>query len=192
MSQAFAHQLGLKILKTNVGAQKIDSTTLKTYNIVVSTFFILNKNSRERFFEKSFLFADVKPNIVLGILFLSMSNIDIDFQAWDLQLRFYTTEDVFSTTKQVKLIEKKEFVIAALNLEHKAFIVHIAALNIDIGDKIHLSKKAQIAHLKANEALFKVFSEYADFADIFSPKLTAKLSEHTRINNHIIELMDNW
>ncbi len=30
MNQAFAYQLGLKIWKTNVGAQKIDSTTLET------------------------------------------------------------------------------------------------------------------------------------------------------------------
>ncbi len=38
MSQAFAQQLGLKIRKTNVGAQKIDGTTLETYGMVVSTF----------------------------------------------------------------------------------------------------------------------------------------------------------
>ncbi len=36
MSQAFAQQLDLKIRKTNVGVQKIDSTTLETYGMVVS------------------------------------------------------------------------------------------------------------------------------------------------------------
>ncbi len=36
ISQAFAQQLGLKIRKTNVGAQKIDGTTLETYGMVVS------------------------------------------------------------------------------------------------------------------------------------------------------------
>ncbi len=84
MSQAFAHQLGLKIRKTNVGAQKIDGTTLEIYGIVVSTFSILDKEGRERFFEEIFLLVDVKPAIVLGILFLTMSNADLDFQAWDL------------------------------------------------------------------------------------------------------------
>ncbi len=44
MSQAFAQQLGLKICKTNVGAQKIDGTTLETYGMVVSTFSVLNKD----------------------------------------------------------------------------------------------------------------------------------------------------
>ncbi len=52
--------------------------------MVVSTFFILDKDCRERFFEESFLLADVKPDVILGILFLIMSNADIDFQAQDL------------------------------------------------------------------------------------------------------------
>ena len=38
MSQAFAHQLGLTIWKTKIGAQKINSTTLETYGMIVSTF----------------------------------------------------------------------------------------------------------------------------------------------------------
>ena len=52
--------------------------------MVVSTFFMSDKDSKERFFEESFLLADVKPDIVLGILFLTMSITNIDFQAWDL------------------------------------------------------------------------------------------------------------
>ena len=64
--------------------QKIDSTTLKTYEIVVFIFSILDKDSRERFFKKNFLLADVKPDIMLKMLFLTMSNADIDFQAQDL------------------------------------------------------------------------------------------------------------
>ncbi len=84
MSQDFAHQLGPKIWKTNVGAQKIDGTTLEIYGMIVSTFSVLNKDNRERFFKESFLLTDVKPDIVLRMLFLTMSNVDIDFQAWDL------------------------------------------------------------------------------------------------------------
>ena len=80
MSQAFAPQLGLKIYKTNIGVKKIDGTTLETYKIVISTFSILDKDSRERFFKESFLLANVKPNIILGIFFLIMSNININFQ----------------------------------------------------------------------------------------------------------------
>lgn len=85
MSQTFAYKLDLKIWKTNVGALKIDDTTLETYGIVVSTFFILDKDSRERFCEESFLLPNVKSDVVLRILFLAMNNIDVDFQARDLQ-----------------------------------------------------------------------------------------------------------
>ncbi len=84
MSQAFTHQLGLKICKTNVGAQKINGTTLEIYGMVVIIFFVSDKDGRKKFFEESFLLADVKPDIVLRILFLTMSNADIDFQARDL------------------------------------------------------------------------------------------------------------
>ncbi len=85
MSQAFAQQLGLKIRKTNVEAQKINGTTLETYGMVVSTFSMTDKDGRERFFKENFLLADVKPDIMLGMPFLTMSNADVDFPAQDLQ-----------------------------------------------------------------------------------------------------------
>ncbi len=84
ISQAFTHQLGLSIWKINIEAQKINDTTLETYGIIVSTFSVVDKDSRERFFEKRFLLADIRPNIVLEMPFLTMSNVDIDFQAQDL------------------------------------------------------------------------------------------------------------
>ena len=84
MSLVFASELSLKIWKTNVGAQKIDGTTLKSYEMVVSIFFLLDKDDRKRFFEENFLLADIKLDIVLGMPFLIMSNADIDFQARNL------------------------------------------------------------------------------------------------------------
>ncbi len=57
---------------------------------------------------------------------------------------------------------------------------------------MHSLRKAQIAHLKADEVPSKVFGEYVDFADVFSPKLAAELPEHTGINNHTIKLVDDW
>ncbi len=63
--------------------------------MVVFTFSILDKNCREKIFQKSFLLADVKPDVVLGISFLTISNDDIDFQAQDLQWRSYSIETYF-------------------------------------------------------------------------------------------------
>ncbi len=57
---------------------------------------------------------------------------------------------------------------------------------------MHPSRRTQIAHLKTDEAPSEVPSEYADFANVFSPKLAAELPEHTRINDHAIELVDDW
>ena len=147
--------------------------------MVVSTFSVLDKDSRERIFKKNFLLADVKPEIVLGISFLTMSNADIDFQARDLQWRSYTNGDVLSTTKQVKLIEKKKFATAVLDPEHEAFVVHVASLSIDLSDEVHPLKRAEIAYLKADETSIEVPSEYADFANVFSPK--------HGISNHALE-----
>ena len=84
MNQVIAHQLGLKIKKINVRAQKIDGTTLETYKMVVSTFSISNKDGKERFFEENFLLADIKPDIVFKMLFLTINNTNIDFQAQNL------------------------------------------------------------------------------------------------------------
>ncbi len=159
--------------------------------MVVSTFSVLDKDGREKFFEESFLLADVKPEIVLGIPFLTINNVDVDFQARDLQWRSYTIEDVLPTTRRVELIRKKEFAVVALDPEYEAFIVHVAALSVDLRDEVHPSRRAQIAYLKADVASIKVPSEYADFANVFSQKLAVELSEHTEINDHAIELADD-
>ena len=57
---------------------------------------------------------------------------------------------------------------------------------------MHTLKNAQIAHLKADEVPAEVPNKYANFADIFSPQLSVEFLKHTRINDHIIELVDDW
>ncbi len=95
-----------------------------------------------RSFLKSFLLADINLDLRLEMPFLTMSNTDIDFQALDLQWNSYTTRNVLLTTRQVELIGEKEFAIAILDPEYKIFIVYIATLSVDSGDKIHPSKTA--------------------------------------------------
>ena len=72
-------------------------------------------------------------------------------------------------------------------MEHEAFIVYIATLSVDLNDEMYPLKRAQIAYLKANKALTKVFNKYADIADILSPKLAAKLFKNKKINNYTIK-----
>ena len=52
-------------------------------------------------------------------------------------------------------------------------------------------KKASIAYLKIGKASTKVSSKYANFANIFSPKLAVELPKYKGINNHTIKLVDN-
>ena len=95
------------------------------------------------------------------------------------------------TTRQVKLIGKKKFAAAALNPKHEVIIVHIAALSINLGDEVHPSRRAQIAHLKADKAFIKIFSKHTNFTDVFFPKLAIKLFEYTKIKDYAIKLVDS-
>ena len=49
-----------------------------------------------------------------------------------------------------------------------------------------------MAYLKEDEAPTKVSSKYANFADVFSPKLATKLPKYIKINDYAIELVDDW
>ena len=43
-----------------------------------------------------------------------------------------------------------------------------------------------------DEAPTKVSSKYANFANVFLPKLVVELLKHTKINDYTIKLMDDW
>ena len=84
MHPVFAERLGLVVRTTNVGAQKIDGTTLETYGMVVAAFSVTDQADRVRFFEETFLVANVSPDVVLGMPFLSLSGADVDFPKKEL------------------------------------------------------------------------------------------------------------
>ena len=75
---AFAKKLGFVVEFTNVGTQIIDGTIFKTYEMVVAAFSVIDQSSKVKFFKKTFLVANVNPNVVLGMLFLTLSSANID------------------------------------------------------------------------------------------------------------------
>ena len=75
----------LSIRPTDVGAQKINGIILNTYGMVVAAFSVVDKANRVRFFEETFLVANVSPEVVLGMPFLTLSNADVDFSSQDLR-----------------------------------------------------------------------------------------------------------
>ena len=194
MHLAFAKRLGLVMQATNVGAQKIDGTTLESYEMVVAAFSVIDQTDRVKFFEKAFLVANVSPNMVLGMRFFTLNGADVDFPKRELWWWSYTIKKAFPTTKRVELVGKEEFAAAILDPGYETFIVHVASLESFSStqeDDVHLSRRAQIAPLVANEAPTSIPTKYSDFADVFSPELASELPKYTGINDHAIKLVDN-
>ena len=178
----FAKELGLPIRPIDVGAQKIDGTTLDTYRMVVTAFSVIDKANWIRFFEETFLVANVCLEVVLGILFLTLSGANVDFLRRELWWRTYTTKEALLTIWHIELISKKEFAVTMLNLEHETYIVHVAFLStVSLSstplNTVHSFCRLQIVGLIAKEALTKVFNQYVNFADVFFLDLASKLSE---------------
>ena len=82
---AFAKELSLLIRPTDVGVQKIDGTTLDTYEIVVVVFLVKDKANWVRFFVETFLVANVSPEVILGMAFLTLSGADVNFLGRELR-----------------------------------------------------------------------------------------------------------
>ena len=59
--------------------QKIDGITLDTHGMVVVAFLVMDKANRVRFFEETFLIANISPELVLGMLFLTLNSANVDF-----------------------------------------------------------------------------------------------------------------
>ena len=52
---------------------------LDTYGMVVAAFSVLDKVNQIRFFEETFLVANVSPEVVYGMPFLISNGVDVDF-----------------------------------------------------------------------------------------------------------------
>ena len=186
MSPAYAAKLGLKVQKTDIGAQKIDGSTLETFGMILADFQVEDKLGRARFFQETFLLADISTEVVPGMPFLTLSNANVQFVEKKLTWRSYTIAEALPTTKWAKLINKKEFAKVALDENSETFVVHVASLSLVPG--IHPDREAQIAFLLIEEV--KIPNKYSDFTDVFSEEKALVLPEHTKFNEYAIDLED--
>ena len=122
--------------------------------------------------------------MVLGMLFLTFSNVNVQFAENELIWRTYTTEKALTTTRQVEIIARKKFAKTALDENVEAFVVHVSSLGSQIS--IHPSRKAQLTLLLIKKDTVPV--QYLPFADVFSEKSANVLSEWTGANELAIEL----
>ena len=60
------------------------------------------------------------------MLFLKLSNANMLFGKRILIWKFYITNKILPTSKRVQLIDPKEFVIVALDVDSKTFVMHVA------------------------------------------------------------------
>ena len=77
MTPTFVVKLGLVTRKTNIDAQKIDSSPLVTYRMVLADFLVQDKLGKVWFFEETFLLADISMEVVLRMPFFTLSDTDV-------------------------------------------------------------------------------------------------------------------
>ena len=146
MTPVYAAKLGLRPRPININAQKINDSALMSPNMTSASFLFQDSQGKVWFFEKTFLLANTSIEVVLGMLFLALSNADVEFiKLAKLIWRFYTAAKALPTTSRIKLIDKREFTKVALDENSETFVIYVAALEAE--PLIHLSETAQIATL---------------------------------------------
>ena len=122
--------------------------------------------------------------------FLKISHANLAFYEKTLTWKFYTTSKALPTTKQVQLVDPKEFVIAALDIDSKTFVVHMIIWEQE-EMPVHSKRQAQVEALLFNKAPTAVLAEYSNFNNVFLAENTAKLPENTGINKHTSKLEES-
>ena len=94
--------------------------------MVITDFQIENQASRPRFFQKIFLVVDTKFEVILGMLFLKISNVDVLFGKKILIWRTYTINKALPIIEHVQIVNLKKIVIAVLDVNSKMFVIYVA------------------------------------------------------------------
>ena len=79
--------------------------------------------------------------------------------------------------------------VAELNAKHEIFVIYITALEEPTTMSIKLSCQAQVALLTSEGT--SILAENLEFSNIFSSDSAVELQEHTGINDHSINLLNN-
>ena len=145
--------------------------------------------------------ADTKFEIILGMPILKLSNADVSFGEWILTWRTYTTNKALFTIKWVEIIDKKDFVIAALDANSKTFVVYMAIREWE-EMPVHSKRQAQVGALLFKKALTEVPVKYSDYSNVFSVEYAAELpktskwmsipSNWKRVSNDLLGLSIFW
>lgn len=61
------------------------------------------------------------------MLFLALNKVNPNFAKWEFTWRSYHTAEIPATTKQVNIVDQKEFMAAALDSDKEAFVFYVAS-----------------------------------------------------------------
>ena len=75
--------------------------------MVVAAFSVTDKANQVRFFEETFLVANVSLDVTLEMPFLILGGANVDFLDRELRWRTYTTQKALPTTKRQTSEEEK-------------------------------------------------------------------------------------
>ena len=134
---------------------------------------VKNKLKRVRFFQKTFLLANISLEIVLEMFFHTLSRANIWFAKQKFVWRTYTVRKTLLTTKMIKIINKSEFATAALNKDNKIFVMHVSALAKPTIMPIYPFCQAQVASLTTKKT--GIPAKYFHFYNVFSSDSVAEL-----------------
>ena len=76
--------------------------------MVIADFQVEDKGGRPQFFQETFLVANTKFEVVPGMPFLKLSNVDVSFGEGTLMGKSNTTNKAQPITKRVQLVNLKE------------------------------------------------------------------------------------
>lgn len=85
MTSINAKKLGFAIRKVNNSAQNIDEIILVFYNMAITGFLLQDKYVKDCFFEKMFLLANKTMDVILRVLFLTLSDANVRFPNKELE-----------------------------------------------------------------------------------------------------------
>lgn len=68
-----------------MGTEKINGNELKINGMFITLFQVKDEDEKSRFFNKTFLLADISINIAFEISFLTLSNVKVNFNNKELR-----------------------------------------------------------------------------------------------------------
>ena len=145
INRVTAQKMGLPIFNTNIGLSAIHGEAVKTYGMHYIEFQQEDQQGQVRYFQDTFLAADINTRMILGMPWLTMANPNIDWSKRSFQWRTYTAAVALTTTCRVDVIDPKEFAKLALDKEAHCFVIHARQATTANEPPIHRDRQQHIA-----------------------------------------------